>query len=62
MNGTRQMTADEAVERILPLRQLTAETGCVTRRTQSELLASLPGDVLAEVALRLPATERNRPK
>ena len=56
------MTADEAVERILALRQLTIDTGCVTRRTQSELLASLPGDVLAEVALKLKqpkGTDRN---
>jgi hypothetical protein len=47
------MTADEAVERIIALRELTKETGCITRRTQNELLASLPGDVLAEVAVKL---------
>ncbi|HKF05418.1 MAG TPA: hypothetical protein VKB49_24075 [Candidatus Sulfotelmatobacter sp.] len=47
------MTANEAVEKILALRQLTTDTGCVTRRSQSELLASLPGDVLTEVALKL---------
>jgi hypothetical protein len=47
------MTAEEVVERILALRALTKETGCITRRTQNELLASLPGDVLAEVAVKL---------
>jgi hypothetical protein len=47
------MTADEAVERILALRELTNQTGCITKRSQNELLASLPGDVLAEVAVKL---------
>jgi len=47
------MTVDEAYERILALRQLTEATGFITKRSQNELLATLPSDVLAEVALRL---------
>jgi len=47
------MTADEAVERVIALRKLTEDTGCITRRAQSELLAALPHDVLAEVAVRV---------
>ena len=47
------MTANEAVASILALRELTETTGCNTRRTQSYLLASLPDDVLREVALRI---------
>jgi hypothetical protein len=47
------MTADEAVEKILALRKLTEDCGVITRRTQSELLAALPAETLAEVAVRL---------
>ena len=47
------MTATEAVERILALRKLSDECGVITRRTQSELLASLTGETLTEVALQL---------
>ena len=47
------MTVDEAVDRIMALREVTLVTGCQTRRAQSELLASLPNEVLTEVSLRL---------
>jgi hypothetical protein len=47
------MTADQVVQRILALREVTLVTGCQTRRAQSELLASLPNDVLTEVAVKL---------
>lgn len=47
------MTADEAVASIIALREVTETTGCNTRRTQSFLLASLPDDVLREVAVRI---------
>ena len=47
------MTITDAVDRIRALRRVTQETGCVTRRAQSELLASLSHDVLMEVALIL---------
>jgi len=43
----------EAVERIRALRDLTAGQGVRTTRTQNEILASLPSDVLAAVALEL---------
>lgn len=54
----KYLTADDpqvkqAVERIRALRQLTATTGMLTKRTVNELLAALPGDVLAAVALEL---------
>jgi hypothetical protein len=44
------MTATEVVEKITALRRITKETGCITRRAQSELLASLPDALLIEVA------------
>jgi hypothetical protein len=44
---------DAIAEKILALRQLTAETGTATTRTQNDILRSLPDDVLAEVAVRL---------
>lgn len=47
------MTADEVVQKILSLRDVTRATGCMTRRAQSQLLASLPDDLLLEVACRL---------
>ena len=47
------LSADEVVERILALRALTAKTGCFTKRTQNELLASLPPELLMEVAVKL---------
>ncbi len=56
----RDLTPDEVVEQVLALRRLTKETGCVTRRTQSELLASLPHDLLREVSLRLYRIERTK--
>ncbi len=54
------MSVDEVVERIVALRRVTEQTGCITRRTQSELLASLPNDVLLEVSLRLNRIENER--
>jgi hypothetical protein len=47
------MTSDQVVERILALREVTLVTGCQTRRAQSELLASLPSELLTEVAVKL---------
>ena len=47
------MTADEALARILAMRWVTEQTGFITKRSQNEILASLPSDVLAEVSLRL---------
>jgi len=47
------MTVEEAVERITALRELTAQTGTKTTRSQNEILQSLPDEVLAELALRL---------
>ena len=55
------MTVDEAVEKILALREVTRATGCITRRSQSEVLASIPNDMLVEVAVRpRRITEGNR--
>ena len=47
------MTADEVVERIIALRQITEQTGCITTRTQGNLLQSLPDDLLLEVSAKL---------
>jgi len=47
------MTANEVIEKIAALRRITQETGCITRRAQSELLASLPDELLVEVAAQL---------
>jgi hypothetical protein len=44
------MTVDEVVARIRDLREITRKTGCITRRTQSEFLASLPDDLLLAAA------------
>jgi hypothetical protein len=49
-------TAQEALASIRALRRITKETGTFTRRAQSKLLASLPDEVLTEVAKAL-ATE-----
>ena len=51
--STNTMTPDEAIERVLALRKIQNETGCITRRAQSYLLSSLPDSVLTEVAFRL---------
>lgn len=42
-----------AVERILALQELSRLTGVKTYRTVNDILTSLPGDVLAAVALEL---------
>jgi len=61
------MTAKEVVEKIESLRRITQETGCIARRAQSELLASLPNMLLLEVAPQLnqmfknERTDRNAP-
>lgn len=55
------MSKDEIVERIVALKVLTKATGVRTTRTQGELLESLPGPLLAEVALELGRYERMLP-
>lgn len=47
------MTAQQAFDKILALRELTAETHVQTYKTQTEILRSLSPDDLAEVALLL---------
>jgi hypothetical protein len=49
------MTVEEIVEHIAGLRRITRETGCMTRRTQSEFLASLPDSELLAAAPALKA-------
>ena len=49
------MTVDEVVNHIAALREITRTTGCMTRRTQSEFLASLPDELLLGAA---PALKR----
>jgi hypothetical protein len=44
---------DAIAEKILALRQLTAETGTATTRSQNDILRALPDDILVEVAVRL---------
>jgi hypothetical protein len=43
----------EALKRIIALQDLSKLSGVKTYRTVNEILASLPGDVLAAVALEL---------
>lgn len=45
--------AEIAFQKILALRDLTEQTGTITRRTQNQVLQSLPNDVLAIVAVKL---------
>jgi hypothetical protein len=52
------MTAEEAICKLLALRRITAETGCITRRSQSFLLGSLDDTTLTEVAYRLSLLEK----
>ena len=47
------MTKEEVIEKIVSLRRVTEVTGCITRRAQSEFLASLPNDLLVQVAPEL---------
>ena len=62
------MTGQEVLDRITALRRITLETGCITRRAQSELLASVPNGLLIQIAPQLnkifnetaTSTERNR--
>jgi hypothetical protein len=49
----RTMNAQQALEQLDALRELTAKTGVQTKRTQNTLLASLTADVLVEVAVTL---------
>ncbi len=44
-------TAQEAIEKLLALKELTRETGTITARAQREILRSLQGEVLIEVAV-----------
>ena len=55
------MSKDEVIERMLALKILTKTTGVRTTRTQGELLESLPGPLLAEVALELARYEKLLP-
>jgi hypothetical protein len=51
--GGVPLSAKEAANRILALRELTRVSGTATTRTQNEILRSLSGNVLTEVALLL---------
>ena len=44
-------TAEEAIEKLLALKQLTAETGTITARAQREILRRLQGEDMVKVAL-----------
>jgi hypothetical protein len=44
------MTVQEVVNHIAALREITRVTGCITKRTQSEFLASLPNELLLAAA------------
>lgn len=47
------MTVEEAVDKILALRELTGTSGMITVRSQRTILQSLNDADLAEVSLRL---------
>lgn len=51
------MNAQQALERLDALRELTLKTGVITKRTQNTLLASLTPEVLMEVAVTLKQRE-----
>jgi len=44
-------TAQNAIEKLLALKQLTADTGTITARAQREILRRLQGEDMVEVAL-----------
>jgi hypothetical protein len=50
---------NEAFDKLLALREMTAETGTVTVRAQNQVLQSLPHDVLARVAVLLKRAKLN---
>jgi hypothetical protein len=54
------MQVDEVVERIIALRDLTAETGTLTKRSQSRILQKLTDDEMAAVAWKLHCHARVR--
>jgi hypothetical protein len=55
--ATQSPVVEEAVEKIIALRKLSRESGCITNRTQSKILQALTEDQLTAVALRLAAQE-----
>ena len=52
----------DAVEKIMALRKLTTETGCITSRTQNRLLQQLSDDDLAIVARELAQQQNSAEK
>lgn len=55
------MSTEEVFDRVIALRALTKSTGVRTTRTQGQLLESLSGPQLAEVALMLDRAEQLSP-
>jgi hypothetical protein len=51
---------DEVVERIIALRDLTADTGTITKRSQGRILQTLTDDEMAAVAWKLRCHSRVR--
>jgi len=49
----------DVLDHVLALRQLTRETGCITARSQSRLLATLNDQELTEVSFIL--SKKNQP-
>ena len=50
---------NEAFDKLIALREITAETGTVTVRAQNQVLQSLPHDVLVRVAVLLKRAKLN---
>jgi hypothetical protein len=50
---TTEQLADQAISQIRALRALEVSTGCITRRTQFQILKALEPAVLTIVALEL---------
>jgi len=53
------MSLTEIADRVLALRQITRDTGMITKRAQNELLSKLSDQQLAEVAVLIRSSERN---
>ena len=51
----------DVLDHVLALRQLTRETGCITARSQSRLLATLNDAELTEVSYILSKNKENQP-
>ena len=47
------MTNQEVLTKIRALREITRDTGVITKRTQNELIASLPDQQLLEISTAL---------